>query len=240
MASQTVIPVFPCRSLKATLTFYNAMGFETLHEQHAPYVYGSVRYQDIQIDFHGSAMTADTTQETGHMCLVLTTGIEVLHGVFANGLKQQFGKRPRSGIPRLGSVNTVSKDHRFNLIDPDGNCIIVIEVGTANRPKPKRHTPLSRAISMARLDAYSRDEPIIAAEYLDHALQHLADEPGVTQFRAFVLRADIATTLRDDATRQAYMEAAQSITLAEDDMNEAGEEIERLQELIAMGGDHTP
>lgn len=47
MTTQTVVPVFPCHDLKTTLAFYNALGFATLHEQHAPYVYGSVRFEQI-------------------------------------------------------------------------------------------------------------------------------------------------------------------------------------------------
>lgn len=238
MAVQTVVPVFPCRSLKTTLAFYNALGFGTLYAQHAPYVYGSVRYQHIQIDFYGST-AAEPVQESGHMCLVFTADIQALHGVFGSGLKHHFGKRPRSGIPRLGSVNTVSKGQRFNLLDPDGNRIIVIEAGTVSKPKPKRATPLSKAISMARIDAYSRDVPGIAAEHLDQALQRAADEPDVTRFRAFVLRADIAVALEDDAMRQAYVRAAQSITLGEDEVAEAGEEIERLEELAATDAART-
>ncbi|MBC8162670.1 MAG: hypothetical protein H7Z42_15775, partial [Roseiflexaceae bacterium] len=232
--TQTVIPVFPCRSLKATLEFYNAIGFETLYEQHAPYVYGSVKYQDIQIDFYGSK-AAQAVEESGHMCLVITSDIHALHRALSSGIKQHFGKQLRSGIPRLGSVNTLSKDQRCNLLDPDGNRIIMIEVG-GKKIKPHRPTALSKAISMARIDAYSRDEPAIAAQILDQALHHLSDEPTVTQFRAFVLRADIAAMLHDMATQQTYLRAAQGITLAADEVPEAGEEIERLKDLTASDG----
>jgi catechol 2,3-dioxygenase-like lactoylglutathione lyase family enzyme len=144
MAAQTVIPVFPRHNLKATLAFYNALGFTTLHEQHAPYAYGSVRFEQIQIDFYGS-QTALATEESGHICLVLVTEIQRLYDTFVGGLKQHLGKRPRSGIPRSGTLNTVSKNLRFNLIDPDGNRLIVIATDTHNKPKPKRHTQPRRA-----------------------------------------------------------------------------------------------
>jgi catechol 2,3-dioxygenase-like lactoylglutathione lyase family enzyme len=232
MTTQTVIPVFPCHDLKATLAFYNAMGFATLHEQHAPYAYGSVRFEQIQIDFYGSQAEA-ASAESGHMCLVIADDIQRLYDAFITGLKQQYGKRSRSGIPRIGTVNTVSKNQRFNLIDPNGNRLIVIEVGTTSLPKPKRHTPLSKAISAARLDAYSRDEPTIAAEFLDRALQQLDGEPAATQFRAFVLRADIAAALGDRATQERFAQAAQAITLADDELAETAEERARLDELLS-------
>ena len=232
MDAQTVVPVFPCHDLKVTLAFYNAMGFATLHEQHAPYVYGSVRFERIQIDFYGSQATL-ATEESGHLCLVVTAEIERLYDTFLTGLKQQFGKRPRSGIPRIGTINTVSKNQRFNLLDPNGNRLIVIAADTNAVRKPKRHTPLSKAISAARLNAYSRDEPAIAAEFLDRALVQLDGEPNVTRFRAFVLRAEIAAALDDRLTFERYLQAAQSITLADDELSEAAEEQARLRELMS-------
>jgi catechol 2,3-dioxygenase-like lactoylglutathione lyase family enzyme len=238
MTGQTVVPVFPCHDLKATLTFYSALGFATLHEQHAPYVYGSVRFEQIQIDFYGSRATS-SAEESGHICLVVTNEIQRLYDAFVDGLKQQFGKRPRSGIPRLGTLNTVSKNLRFNLIDPDGNRLIVIAADTHTKPKPKRHTPLSKAISAARLDAYSRDEPVIAAAYLDQALAQLDAEPAATRFRAFVLRADIAATLGDRATLDHYIQAAQALALAPEELAEASEERERLSELLSDAANPT-
>lgn len=232
MTSQTVIPVFPCHNLKATLAFYNALGFATLHEQHAPYVYGSVRFEQIQIDFYGSQATP-VTEESGHICLIIAAEIQHLYDTFVGGLKQHLGRRPHSGIPRIGTLNTVSKNLRFNLLDPNGNRLIVIATDTHAKPKPKRHTPLSKAISAARLDAYSRDAPAIAAEHLDQALTQLDAEPTATRLRAFVLRADIAAALGDRATLEHYLQAAQALTLAEDEYAETTEERGRLRELLS-------
>ena len=240
MAAQIVVPLFPCRDLKATLAFYNALGFATLHEQHAPYAYGSIRFEQIQIDFYGLQATAEAA-ESGHICLVLSSEIKRLYDTFTGGLKRHLGRRPRSGIPRIGTLNTVSKNLRFNLLDPNGNRLIVIATDAHDKPKPKRHTPLSKAIALrasfansaARLDAYSRDEPAIAAAHLDQALTQLDAEPAATRFRAFVLRADIAAALGDRATLEHYLQAAQALTLAESERAETAEERERLSELLS-------
>jgi hypothetical protein len=84
MSGEKVIPVFPCHSLKTTLEFYAALGFEILHEQHKPYVYGSVKYQHIQLDFYGSKAT-QPAQESGHICLVITKELGALHTTFSQG-----------------------------------------------------------------------------------------------------------------------------------------------------------
>lgn len=66
--------------------------------------------------------------------------VNALHTAFAAGLKQHYGKRLRSGIPRIGNINTLSKDQRFNMLDPDGNRLIVIQIRTETSRKPKQHT----------------------------------------------------------------------------------------------------
>jgi len=179
MSDQTVIPIFPTRSLKTTLAFYNILSFETLWEQHSPYVYGSVKYQNIRVDFSASKAIA-AGNKSGHMCLVSVSDIDTLHRTFAARIKQHYGKQLRSGIPRMGTVNNLSKDRRFNLLDPDGNRLIVIQITTDEKARKRRGTPLLKAVNMARIDAYSRDLPGEAVAYLDEVLNYLVDEPVVT------------------------------------------------------------
>ena len=107
----------------------------------------------------------------------------------------------------------------------------MIEVNKEKSVKPKRPTPLSKVISMGRLDAYSRDLPEVVPEYFDEALGNLENEPKVTQFCAFVLRAGCPAMLQDEVTREKYMQAAGAIILEDEEQLEAAEEIKRLAEL---------
>lgn len=233
MAEATVIPVLPCRSLKETLGFYGALGFEVTHEQHAPYVYGAIEREGIHLHFFGSKHLPAT--ESGHMALVMVSDVDVFHGTFSVGIKATYGKRLRTGIPRLGSVNSLSKDRRFNLLDPSGNRLIFIQSARASKPKtkPKYTSALTKAIQGARLDAYSRDEPQIAAKYLDQALENAASEPDAVRYQAFVLRADIAAMLADGQTLNHYVRAAQEIRLKDEVKAELAEAMQRLAELEA-------
>jgi catechol 2,3-dioxygenase-like lactoylglutathione lyase family enzyme len=231
MANEKVVPVFPTASLKATLEFYTMLGFTVLYEQHAPYVYGSVSLENIQIDFFGNKALV-VNQETGHICLVVLTNIDQLHAAFSSQIKTAFGKQLRSGIPRMSSLNDVrSADRRFNLIDPSGNRLTFIQVGKKTPKTTKGGTPLARAIKGAKLDAFSRDAPDIAARYFDHALEQAASESVVIQFQAFVLRADIAAALDDTATLEKYVKAAKNLVLKEHEKLEVQEELGRLAEL---------
>ncbi len=232
MSGEKVVPIFPCRDLKETLQFYTALGFVTTYEQHAPYVYGAVQYEDIHLHFNGSKNLKPNT-ESSHIALVTVSNIVSLHKAFSSGIKTAFGKQLRRGIPRLGTVNTLSKDSRFNMLDPSGNRLIVVQVRDKSKPKqkPKHTTPLTRAIQGARLDAYSREEPAIAASYLDEALTNIEGEPTSVCFRAFVLRADVAAMLDDAQTLNRYVLMAKTIDMTDEEKLELTEEIERFSEL---------
>jgi catechol 2,3-dioxygenase-like lactoylglutathione lyase family enzyme len=230
MANERVVPIFPCASLKTTLEFYTALGFKILYEQHAPYVYGSVALEGIQLDFIGSK-TLKANQETSHICLIAVTELDALHARFSSGIKAMFGKQLRSGIPRMGSVNIVrNDDRRFNLLDPSGNRLIVVQ-SSSSPSKLLRKTPLARAIVKARLLAHSRDDPAMAARGLDQAIERAGAEVVVLQFQAFVLRAEIAAMLEDHATLEKYLEAAKNLMLEDVDLLEVSEEMARLREL---------
>jgi catechol 2,3-dioxygenase-like lactoylglutathione lyase family enzyme len=232
VASEQVVPVLPTRNLKETLGFYNALGFQTTHEQHAPYVYGAIKLGGIELHFV-ALKSLEVGQESGHICLVMVRDVNAIHQAFTRGIKARFGKQLRSGIPRMGGVNALSKDRRFNLIDPNGNRLIVIQTleKAAKKPKSARTTPLAKAISAARLDAYSRDAPAIAAEWFDKALEQIKDKPSSVLFRAFVLRADIAAMLDDQPTLEQFVSKAKAIALSDAETLEVAEELERLAEL---------
>jgi hypothetical protein len=235
MANEVVVPILPCRSLKTILEFYKALGFHTKYEQHAPYVYGSVGFEQIQLDFIGSKMLLEN-QESGHMCLIVVEDAADLQKRFSAGVKAVFGKQLRKGIPRVGSVNTVSKDQRFTVIDPSGNRLIFVQpkAKSAQKAKPKNLTPLARAVQGARLFAYSREDPQMAVDHLDSALKNATDEAADVRFRAFVLRADLAEMLDDGVHLKFFIEQAKAVPLEAATRLELTEELERLAELESL------
>ncbi len=231
MANEKVVPLYPAADLKVTLEFYTMLGFTVLYEQHAPYAYGSVSLENIQIDFFvNKALVAN--QETGHMCLVVLTNIDELHAAFSSQIKKTFGKQIRSGFPRVSGLNDARKnDRRFNLLDPSGNRLTFIQVGERLPKAVKSNTPLVKAMMGAKVFAYSKDDPQLAAQHLDKALGKANSESAVIQFQAFVLRADIAAALDDTATLEKYVKAAKNLVLEEHQKLEVQEELGRLLEL---------
>jgi hypothetical protein len=235
MANEVVVPILPCRSLKTILEFYKALGFHIKYEQHAPYVYGSVGLEKIQLDFIGSKNLLEN-QESSHICLIVIEDATDLQKRFSAGAKAVFGKQLRKGIPRVGSVNTVSKDQRFTVIDPSGNRLIFVQPRTKSpqKTKPKNLTPLARAVRAARLFGYTKEDPQMAADHLDPALKNTTDEPAEVRFRAFVLRADLAEMLDDPERLKFFVEQAKAIPLEAATRLELTEEIERLEALESL------
>ncbi len=232
MANEKVVPIFPTANLKATLEFYTMLGFKVLYEQHAPYVYGSVALENIQIDFIGNKSLAPN-QETGHTCLIVVSDVDALHQQFSSGIKNAYSKQLRSGIPRMNSVNNLVKDRRFNLLDPSGNRLIVVQVSKAEKPKTKSSSPLTKAMQGARVFAYSKDDPTLAAKHFDKALEKIDTESAVIKFQAFVFRADIAAMLDDTTTLEKYVKAAKNLVLEEiDDLTQEMQRLTELEEIL--------
>jgi catechol 2,3-dioxygenase-like lactoylglutathione lyase family enzyme len=231
MPNQKVVPLFPTANLKATLGFYTMLGFTVLYEQHAPYVYGSVALEEIQMDFIGSKSLIQH-QETGHTCLVVLSNIHTPHAAFSSQIKTAFGKQLRSGIPRMSSLNAAhSTDQRFHLLDPSGNRIVFIEVGKKSPQAVKGGSPLTRAVHSAKIFAFSKDDPALAAKNLDKALSQSAAESTITQFQALVLRAEIAQMQDDTPTFEKSLKAARGVALEPADLKMVQEEMQRLREL---------
>jgi hypothetical protein len=99
MRAETVIPCLPCRRLDDVLPFYQALGFEVTHRQERPGPYAAVRRGGIELHFFAIA-AFDPAESLGNV-VVKVGDPGVLHAAFAAGLRQEFGKVPVSGVPRM-------------------------------------------------------------------------------------------------------------------------------------------
>lgn len=231
MSEEVVVPIFPCISLEQTLEFYVALGFEVTHEQHAPYVYGGVRYRNIELHFHGSKTLKPQT-ESSHTALIMVSAVDDLHQTFVRGVKATFGKGFRTGIPRIGSVNSFKRDRRFNLLDPSGNRLIVVQpFDEGEQPLEQTATGLEKAVRNARTFAYSKDDPRGAAKILDVGLSRHETPSEALYFRALVLRADVALMLDDLELARELVQKLQALSLQESERRLLDDAFTRLDDL---------
>src|SRR5215207_6832228 len=97
--TESTIPLFPCKSLAETLTFYRALGFMVTHEQQEPYVYAAIQRNDVQLHF--ASLRVYGAQKAFGCSLVFVPGVGDYHKAFADGLRATYGKVPTAGFPRI-------------------------------------------------------------------------------------------------------------------------------------------
>lgn len=229
MSGEKVIPILPCSSIKETLEFYRALGFEVTSEQKQPYTYASIKYNDINLQFF--------VKKNWNPAFVYISvkDVDTLHQAFVTGIKQTYGKMLSKGTPRITSVNNLSQDRRFNVIDPGENWLYIGQPLTAEiKERKKDNTRLMKAVENARTFAYSKQDAAGAAKILETAFSKNESESDATRFCAYVLRADVAAMLEDTESLERYILAAQNVQLTETERLELTEEIERLGELEAV------
>ncbi len=237
MANETMIPALPCRSIKETLEFYVAMGFEITYQQERPNTYACVKHGSIDIHFF-TLKDYDPAQSYS-TCLVITDDADGLHQAFAASLRQHYGKLPVAGIPRITKPNNNNSagDRRFNVIDPGGNWVRFIQQvekrESPEKPEATLTTKLARAFHAAELQAEHGDHEA-AAKMLDKALAHDEPAPATQRVQALVLRATIAVTLGDQALAQQILADVRQMALEEDERAALVDEFERVEDLEKM------
>lgn len=122
-----IIPILPCQSIREQVSFYEKLGFESVEVYTRPNPYAVMRYGTLEMHFYGSKKTVPS--ENPHMCYLRVDDVNRVYETLTTGLKQNIGKIPRSGIPRISKLKDLKDDRRFNITDVGGNTIFV---GTPN------------------------------------------------------------------------------------------------------------
>ena len=120
---EKVIPAIPCPDIEAQIQFYKSLGFELVQQYKSPGAYGVVKYGAIELHFYGNCkMIPD---ENATMCIIEVDDVDAICKRFSDGIKAEFGKIPRTGIPRISKVRDLKDDRRFTLTDTGGNTFYV-------------------------------------------------------------------------------------------------------------------
>lgn len=234
-----MIPALPCVSIKETLAFYVAMGFEITYQQERPNTYACVKHDNIELHFF-TMKGYDNPANSYSTCLVMVDDATQLHKTFAARLRQQYGKVPVVGIPRITrpNNNNASGDFRFNVVDPGGNWIRFIQKHTATNEYPSTDdltNKFSRALRGAALLKDSKGDYPAAAKILDTALA--SDDEDVTavkRVQALIMRAELAAHMEDnDHVRRLLADIGQ-MSLSENERNTLADEFQRVDELAQM------
>lgn len=124
MAGEHMIPMLPCADIDAIRDFYLPMGFHVTYRQLRPYTYLALKREDIDLHYFG--MDSFKPEDSYATCGIVVQDTQPLFDAFAEGLRQQFGKLPMTGFPRITRPRkrkNAGNLSGFSLIDPSGNWI---------------------------------------------------------------------------------------------------------------------
>jgi len=114
------IPTLPCRSVTATVAFYQRLGFEGgAHEFN--HNYAILRRGSVELHFftHKDLVPADSSAG----CYIRVLDVDEVHRAFASS------PLPRAGIPRMDALEDKPWGLReFAVVDPDGNLLRIGQV----------------------------------------------------------------------------------------------------------------
>lgn len=193
---ELVIPGFPCDDLPQTIAFYKALGFAITHEQTEPYMYAAVELGNVHVHF-SDRFGSGKTKQSSASCLVMVEDIAGYFERFSSGLRQNYGRIPTAGFPRL--TRLWHSQTRFHIFDPNGNILLFIDVSEPPMDYAVHETHSALEESMAKAvflrDTYTDD--VSAAKMLHKAVLRHTQAPAVERARAWAMLAELAIALGD-------------------------------------------
>lgn len=229
----TTIPLLPCVDPDGTVDFFTALGFELTYQQRRPYLYLSLRRDDVELHYGRAPAGLDPDEERSGGCLVMTDDVAGFHRAFTDALRARYGKVLAQGRPRITRYRTGQS--RFTTVDPSGNNIVFIrrdepielEYGGA-----AELVGLAKAIDNARILRDFKTDLKAASRALDSGLKrHRAGAAPRDIARALAHRAELAIALgeRDRAARIA--EELRGLDLTEEDRAALADDLAAADEL---------
>lgn len=238
-AAETTIPALPCVSLGETLPFYQLLGFQVTYQQKSPNPYAVVRRGGIELHFYG--LKGLKPEEGYSTCIIVVPDVESIHAIFAAALRQEYGKLPITGFPKITRMRPGQS--RFTLVDPAGNSLIFVKRENHGDEKPKSTEPESRLAQAIETAAQVRDnkcDDAMAAKILDAALARSEPQDPIERARALAARMELAVALNDPDRARALRDELGQITLSAKDRKLLRHELDaadRLEQALTPVGD---
>ena len=119
-AHDLAIPTLPCKSVSATVAFYERLGFEGgPHEFNREYAI--LRRGAVELHFFTHEQLVPANSSAG--CYIRVLDVE---GIYHSFLSSQL---PRLGIPRMNTLEDKPWGLReFAIVDPDGNLLRIGQI----------------------------------------------------------------------------------------------------------------
>ena len=188
---EKVIPIMGCPDIRAQVEFYKALGFDVLATYTSPNPYAALKWNGMELHFYGSRKVIPS--ENPAMCFLRVRDVDEVNQAFTAGLKNYYGKIPRTGFPKITKVRNLVDDRRFTLTDTGGNTLFI---GTAATEKDRFFRKLDDP-AYAKLFAvlydvlYSKEAPELAESMLPKYSAIGESLQGLDKARYLLVLADI-------------------------------------------------
>ena len=212
-----MVPLLPCGDVDAMADFWSGLGLTVTYRQRRPNPALGLALGGIAFQYYGMP---DWDPEQSHSsCVVAVPDTEPLYDLFAAGLREQFGRLPVSGFPRITRPRRRANNaglSGFSLIDPAGNWVRVTRAPTADATPvspdgdvtewtpTQGGGPVARALDAAVVQADSHGDAVQARKILAGALR-----------RASATRAPAAAAASGDVALPASAPPAAAVPVAE-------------------------
>ena len=198
MTGERTYPILPCADLDQALEFYRALGFEVTYSQRRPNPYAVVARDDLQI--HLSGIEGFVPEISFASVIITVTDPGQMHEAFSEGLRERFGKVPRSGIPRILPLRCkAGTASGFSVVDVGGNWLRFYLAGDHEETADEKREGLARVIDVAARQGDSRGDEAQAISVLDAGLLRYPDATAEERFEAVTYRAELTLRIGGDA-----------------------------------------
>lgn len=165
------IPILPCADLDQVLPFYQALGFRQTYRQARPNPYLAISRGD-GFDLHFCGIPGFDPEINWSSVIVPVDDTGALYEELCGGLRDQYGKLPLSGLPRITRPRKKQgTTGGFSVIDPAANWLRI----TNDKEDSGEGSRLERVLMNATRQGDSHGDVETAIKVLDSGLRRHAD-----------------------------------------------------------------
>lgn len=187
-----VIPILPCRDIKAQVAFYESLGFTLKSVYTSPSPYAVLELGEIELHFYGSKKMEPA--HNASMCFVKVDDVDAVYNSFVSNLKERTGKIPRSGAPKITKVRDLASDRRFTLTDTGGNTFYIgtpVQEGDTNFFRTLENEKWAAKFAVLYDLLHSKEDPALAGNMLPKLLAANDELSGLDNAKLLILAVEI-------------------------------------------------
>jgi catechol 2,3-dioxygenase-like lactoylglutathione lyase family enzyme len=232
MANERTYPILPCRELDESISFYECLGFKRTYRQVRPNPYAVIVLDDIQI--HLCGIDGFNPEDSYGSVIIAVPDPDSLYRDFASRLREEYGKLPVSGIPRITrprkKYGTVSG---FSVVDLGGNWLRIYKLGnTEKEGSAKEVEGLAGFINVAARLGDAHGDETLALKTLENGIKRFPEAPTIERAKAYLYRAELAVRTKNLELAKSSFTLAKSLELTDDEKATVADEFAHVATLV--------